>query len=102
MIVHGSTSTAWIVSRRVTEALGGAAVDVFAGEPRVSEAPSRVDDVVFCRHKESAAHLPHRGMEALVVAGPGAHLQGTPLASPVAQPPSSMQGNSPKVRRSMT
>jgi lactate dehydrogenase-like 2-hydroxyacid dehydrogenase len=112
VIAPGSPATQGIVSRRVMEALGpegnlvnvargslvdepamiellgsgrlgGAALDVFADEPRVPEALKALDNVVLCPHQGSATHKTRAAMGACVVANLRAHLRGDPLVSPV-------------------
>ncbi len=113
VVAPGSESTRGIVSRRVMEALGpegclvnvargslvdepalidmlgsgrlgGAALDVFADEPRVPEALRGSDRVVLSPHQGSASRKTRRAMGDLVVANLRAHLRGEPLLTPVA------------------
>jgi lactate dehydrogenase-like 2-hydroxyacid dehydrogenase len=63
--------------------LGGAALDVFADEPRVPEALRRLDNVVLSPHQGSATHRTRGLMAALVVDNLRAHLRGAPLLTPV-------------------
>jgi lactate dehydrogenase-like 2-hydroxyacid dehydrogenase len=112
VIAPGSTETRRIVSRQVLEALGekgclvnvargtlvdeaamvellgsrrlgGAALDVFEGEPHVPEALWHMDNVVLSPHQGSATHKTRHAMGALVVANLHAQLHGDPLLSPV-------------------
>jgi lactate dehydrogenase-like 2-hydroxyacid dehydrogenase len=112
VIAPGSAETRGIVSRRVMEALGpegflvnvargslvdepamvellaggrlgGAALDVFADEPRVPEALFGLDNVVLSPHQGSATHRTRRAMGELVVANLRAHKRGEPLLTPV-------------------
>lgn len=113
VIAPGSASTRGLVSREVMEALGpdghlvnvargslvdepamiellsdgrlgGAALDVFAGEPQVPEALRRLENVVLLPHQGSATHKTRAAMGDLVVRNLRAHLRGDPLASAVA------------------
>jgi lactate dehydrogenase-like 2-hydroxyacid dehydrogenase len=112
VIAPASAETRGIVSRRVMEALGpegflvnvargslvdepamvellasgrlgGAALDVFADEPRVPEALFGLDNVVLSPHQGSATHRTRRAMGELVVANLRAHKRGEPLLTPV-------------------
>lgn len=112
VIAPGSAATQGIVSRRVMEALGpegclvnvargslvdepamvdllrsgrlgGAALDVFADEPRVPEALLALENVVLSPHQGSATHRTRRAMGDLVVANLRAHKRGEPLLTPV-------------------
>jgi lactate dehydrogenase-like 2-hydroxyacid dehydrogenase len=112
VIAPASAETRGIVSRRVMEALGpegflvnvargslvdepamvellasgrlgGAALDVFADEPRVPEALFGLDTVVLSPHQGSATHRTRRAMGELVVANLRAHKRGEPLLTPV-------------------
>ncbi len=113
VIAPGSASTKGIVSRAVLEALGpegalvnvargslvdepalvelllsgrlgGAALDVFADEPRPPEALFGLDNVVLSPHAGSATEKTRRAMGDLVVANLAAHFAGEPLPSQVA------------------
>lgn len=112
VIAPGSPSTERIVSRRIMEALGpegylvnvargslvdqpamvkllasgglgGAALDVFADEPRVPPELFGLDRVVLSPHQGSATHKTRAAMGALVVANLRAHVRGEPLLTPV-------------------
>lgn len=112
IIAPGGAATQGIVSREVLEALGpegflvnmargslvdepalvelltsrgiaGAALDVFADEPRVPEALFGLDNVVLSPHQGSATHQTRNRMGALVVRNLEAHFAGTPLLSAV-------------------
>ncbi len=112
IIAPGGASTQGIVSREVLEALGpegflvnmargslvdepalielltnrgiaGAALDVFADEPRAPEALFGLDNVVLSPHQGSATHQTRNRMGALVVRNLEAHFAGTPLLSAV-------------------
>jgi lactate dehydrogenase-like 2-hydroxyacid dehydrogenase len=63
--------------------LGGAALDVFADEPRVPEALRALDNVVLSPHQGSATHKTRRAMGDLVVRNLAAHFAGDPLLTPV-------------------
>ncbi len=64
-------------------ALGGAALDVFADEPRVPEALFGLDNVVLSPHQGSATHQTRDRMGQMVVDNLVAHFNGDPLLSPV-------------------
>ncbi|WBU56171.1 2-hydroxyacid dehydrogenase [Paracoccus sediminicola] len=112
VIAPGSRSTDGIVSRQVIEALGpesylvniargslvdedalvealvsrkikGAALDVFAAEPKVPARLIPLDNVVMLPHTGSATHKTRKMMGDLVVKNLLAHLDGNPLISPV-------------------
>lgn len=113
VIAPGSAGTRGIVSRQVLEALGpkgclvnvargslvdegalvgmlqsgalgGAALDVFADEPRVPEALLGLDNVVLSPHQGSATVKTRTAMGDLVVRNLAAHFAGDPLLTPVA------------------
>jgi len=63
--------------------LGGAALDVFADEPRVPAALMAMENVVLSPHQGSATHKTRRAMGALVVRNLDAHFAGAPLLTPV-------------------
>jgi lactate dehydrogenase-like 2-hydroxyacid dehydrogenase len=112
IIAPGGKETKGIVSRKVLEALGptgyfvnmargslvdepalvemveqrkiaGAALDVFADEPKVPEALLKLDNVVLSPHQGSATHQTRDKMGRLVVANLDAHFAGEPLLSAV-------------------
>lgn len=112
VIAPGSASTQGIVSRRVMEALGpqgylvnvargslvdepaivellasgalgGAALDVFADEPRAPRELRESDRVVLSPHQGSATKRTRRAMGQLVVDNLRAQLQGNPLLTPI-------------------
>lgn len=64
--------------------LGGAALDVFADEPRVPEALLALDNVVLAPHVGSATHHTRWAMGDMVVRNLRAHFAGEKLISPVA------------------
>jgi lactate dehydrogenase-like 2-hydroxyacid dehydrogenase len=64
-------------------ALGGAALDVFADEPRVPDALLGLDNVVLSPHQGSATNKTRIAMGDLVVANLAAHFAGRPLLTPV-------------------
>ena len=113
VIAPGSPETRHIVDRKVMEALGpggslvnvargslvdeealiacltegklgGAALDVFADEPRVPEALMALPNVVLSPHMGSATEKTREGMGDLVVRNLAAHFAGRPLLTPVA------------------
>lgn len=63
--------------------LGGAALDVFDGEPKIPEDFFRLDNVVLSPHQGSATHETRRAMADLAVANLDAHFAGNPLPSAV-------------------
>lgn len=112
VIAPGTAATRGIVSRRVLEALGpegclvnvargslvdeaalvallrdgglgGAALDVFADEPRVPEALFGLPNVVLSPHQGSATERTRAAMGALVLANVDAHFAGRPLPTEV-------------------
>jgi lactate dehydrogenase-like 2-hydroxyacid dehydrogenase len=112
VIAPGGKETKGIVSREVLAALGpkgyfvnmargslvdepaliemllqnkiaGAALDVFADEPKVPEALFKLDNVVLSPHQGSATHQTRDRMGRLVVANLDAHFAGEPLLSAV-------------------
>ena len=64
--------------------LGGAALDVFADEPRVPEALLAMPNVVLSPHQGSATRKTRAAMGDLVVRNLAAHFAGDPLLTPVA------------------
>jgi len=112
VIAPGSAETRGIVSREVMEALGpdgclvnvargslvdepaliellqtgklgGAALDVFADEPRVPEALFALENVVLAPHQGSATWKTRKAMGDLVVDNLSAFFAGRPLLTPV-------------------
>lgn len=112
VVAPGSAATRGIVSRAVLEALGpegalvnvargslvdetalvellasgrlgGAALDVFADEPRVPEALLALPNVVLSPHQGSATEKTRAAMGDLVVRNLAAHFAGDPLLTPV-------------------
>ena len=112
VIAPGTAATSGIVSRQVMEALGpqgnlvnvargslidetamiemlqsaalgGAALDVFADEPRAPEALFGLDNVVLSPHQASATKKTRTAMGDLVVQNLAAHFAGAPLLTPV-------------------
>ena len=63
--------------------LGGAGLDVFAGEPHVPEALLGMDNVVLQPHQASATWETRDAMGQLVVDNLKAHFAGRPLPTPV-------------------
>ena len=64
--------------------LGGAALDVFADEPRVPDALKGMPNVVLSPHQGSATEKTRAAMGDLMVSNLGAHFAGDPLLTPVA------------------
>ena len=63
--------------------LGGAALDVYADEPRVPEALMKLDNVVLAPHIASATHATRRAMGDLMVDNLLAHFAGKDLLTRV-------------------
>ena len=63
--------------------LGGAALDVYADEPRVPEALMKLDNVVLAPHIASATHATRRAMGNLMIDNLLAHFGARPLLTPV-------------------
>lgn len=63
--------------------IAGAALDVFADEPRVPQALKAMDNVVLTPHVGSATRQTRRAMADLAIANLEAHFAGRPLHSPV-------------------
>ncbi len=72
-----------LVELLVTRRLGGAALDVFADEPRVPEALFALDHVVLQPHQASATRETRAAMGQLVLDNIAAHVAGRPLVTPV-------------------
>lgn len=73
-----------MVELLVSGELGGAALDVFADEPRVPEALLRLPNVVLSPHQGSATEKTRGAMGDLVVENLAAFFAGDPLPTPVA------------------
>jgi hydroxypyruvate reductase len=83
-IARGSVvDEAALVDLLVTQRLGGAALDVFADEPRVPEALFALDHVVLQPHQASATRETRAAMGQLVLDNIAAHVAGRPLVTPV-------------------
>jgi lactate dehydrogenase-like 2-hydroxyacid dehydrogenase len=83
-IARGSVvDEAALVDLLVTQRLGGAALDVFADEPRVPEALFALDQVVLQPHQASATRETRGAMGQLVLDNIAAHVAGQPLLTPV-------------------
>ena len=72
-----------VVEMLQSGALGGAALDVFADEPRVPKALFGLDNVVLSPHQASATNKTRIAMGDLVVQNLAAHFAGAPLLTPV-------------------
>jgi lactate dehydrogenase-like 2-hydroxyacid dehydrogenase len=72
-----------LVELLVSGGLGGAALDVFADEPRVPEALFGLKHVVLQPHQGSATHVTRRAMGDLVAKNIAAFFAGEPLLTPV-------------------
>jgi lactate dehydrogenase-like 2-hydroxyacid dehydrogenase len=73
-----------LVELLVSGGLGGAALDVFADEPRVPAALFGLPNVVLSPHQGSATEKTRAAMGDLVVQNLAAHFAGDPLLTPVA------------------
>ncbi len=83
-IARGSVvDEAALVDLLLTQRLGGAALDVFADEPRVPEALFALDHVVLQPHQASATRETRAAMGQLVLDNIAAHVAGRPLVTPV-------------------
>jgi lactate dehydrogenase-like 2-hydroxyacid dehydrogenase len=83
-IARGSVvDEAALVDLLVTHRLGGAALDVFADEPRVPEVLFALDHVVLQPHQASATRETRAAMGQLVLDNIAAHVAGRPLLTPV-------------------
>ncbi|HQR69949.1 MAG TPA: 2-hydroxyacid dehydrogenase [Burkholderiaceae bacterium] len=84
-IARGSVvDEAALVDLLVTRRLGGAALDVFADEPRVPEALLALDHVVLQPHQASATRETRAAMGQLVLDNIAAFAAGRPLLTPIA------------------
>ncbi len=63
--------------------IAGAALDVFADEPRAPEALFKMDNVVLQPHQASATHETRTAMGQLMIDNLKAHFAGKPLLTPV-------------------
>lgn len=83
-IARGSVvDEAALVDLLVSRRLGGAALDVFADEPRVPEALFALEHVVLQPHQASATRETRAAMGQLVLDNVAAHAAGRPLITPV-------------------
>jgi len=83
-IARGSVvDEAALVDLLVTRKLGGAALDVFADEPKVPEALFTLDHVVLQPHQASATRETRGAMGQLVLDNLAAYVAGRPLVTPV-------------------
>ncbi len=71
--------------------IAGAALDVFANEPRVSPALFGRPNVVLTPHMASATHETRKAMNDLVFDNIAAHFAGEPLKTPVVDYPAFTQ-----------
>jgi hydroxypyruvate reductase len=72
-----------LVSALAGKRIAGAALDVFADEPRVPEAFLAMENVVLQPHVASATHPTRKAMGQLVIDNLAAHFAGKPLVTPV-------------------
>jgi lactate dehydrogenase-like 2-hydroxyacid dehydrogenase len=63
--------------------IAGAALDVFADEPRAPEALFKMDNVILQPHQASATHETRTAMGQLMIDNLKAHFAGKPLLTPV-------------------
>jgi lactate dehydrogenase-like 2-hydroxyacid dehydrogenase len=83
-IARGSVvDQAALIAALQSGALGGAALDVYADEPRVPEVLMKLDNVVLAPHIASATHATRRAMGDLMIDNLKAHFAGKPLLTPV-------------------
>ncbi len=83
-IARGSVvDQAALIAALEARRLGGAALDVYADEPRVPEALMKLDNVVLAPHIASATHATRRAMGDLMIDNLRAHFAGEPLLTPV-------------------
>ena len=112
VILPGGDATNGIVSRKIMEALGpegylvnvgrgsmvdeealldllsdgklgGAALDVFVGEPNINDALLKLDNLIVSPHQGSRTRQTREAMEDLVVENLHAYFAGQPLPAPV-------------------
>lgn len=84
LCLPGGDDAQHIVSATVLAALGSAALDVFAEEPKVPAALLEADNVVLSPHAASATAKTRHDMGELVIKNILAHLDGMPLLTRVA------------------
>lgn len=83
-IARGSVvDEAALIAALSTGRLGGAALDVYADEPRVPEALIALDNVVLTPHIASATHATRAAMGNLMIDNLLAHFAGKSLLTPV-------------------
>lgn len=83
----GVVDQAAMVELLQSGALGGAALDVFDGEPAVPEPLLGMENVVLSPHQGSATHATRNRMGALVIDNLAAHFAGEKLLTPVPNGP---------------
>ncbi len=84
-IARGSiVDQAALVEALEAGAIGGAGLDVFANEPNVPSALTRLENVVLMPHTGSATHETRAAMGELMIDNLLAHFAGRPLLTPVA------------------
>jgi lactate dehydrogenase-like 2-hydroxyacid dehydrogenase len=72
-----------LIAALSSHTLGGAALDVYADEPRVPEALTKLDNVVLAPHIASATHATRAVMGDLMIDNLLAHFAGKKLLTPV-------------------
>jgi hydroxypyruvate reductase len=83
-IARGSVvDQAALIAALQSRQLGGAALDVYADEPRVPDALMALDNVVLAPHIASATHATRRAMGDLMIDNLRAHFAGGKLLTPV-------------------
>lgn len=75
-----------LLSALESEAVGGAALDVFEGEPRIDPRFLTLDNVLLQPHHASGTAETRRAMGQLMVDNLKAHFEGRPLPNPVLEP----------------
>ena len=66
--------------------VGGAALDVFEGEPSINPRFVKLDNVLLQPHHASGTFQTRRAMGKLMIENLKAHFDGRPLPSPVLEP----------------
>ena len=72
-----------LIAALTARQIAGAALDVYADEPRVPEALMKLDNVVLAPHIASATHATRRAMGDLMIDNLEAHFAGRKLLTPV-------------------
>ena len=72
-----------LIAALQSKTIAGAALDVYADEPRVPEALRQLPNVVLTPHMASGTTQTRKDMSDLALANLQAHLAGEPLRTPV-------------------